>query len=152
MAGIGESERSVWCDASAETGDKAAVGGRGELRVQPFEDLAWRVSFLGERAERAEDQCAGHGGPESFAADVADDDQSGSSGLRQHLVEIAADLSGGQVGGGQPASGHGWERERHEALLDFARGSQFGAKLLAGAPAGNCAIHQCRCDGETGNR
>ena len=92
MAGIGEGEFPVGIYAYTEAGHEAAFLGFQQLLVQGGEESDRRETLLAEGADGADSESSGHGSFEAFAADVADDNEGRAVGLREDLVEVAADL------------------------------------------------------------
>ena len=71
-------------------------------------------------SHRANDHGDGHGGLETFAADVSQNHERGVVFERDDLEEVAADLLRGAVGAGESESRHGRRGFRNEHLLQFA--------------------------------
>ena len=126
MAGICEGHRALGIDARTAAGDEASVFGFADLAIEAMEELGGGEVFRGQCAECADGECAGHGGLEALAADIANDDEGSLSGLFDDLIEISCDFFGGDVGGFDVEAGERGKRVRDELLLNFASGGNVG--------------------------
>ena len=121
MAGAGEHAGAIGAKAEDEAGGEAAVHMANEPPVQPRQKLCRIAGRFGQSPQGANDQRDGHGGLQSLAADVADDDQGLAIGQRDDLEEVAANHLSGEVGAGNLVAGNDGRRLWHENLLQSLR-------------------------------
>src|SRR6266568_2393737 len=133
VAGVGHGDGAVGGDSCAETSDEAAVLCIENLLVEARKQRCGTEIFGSQRSQRADGESPGHGGFQALAADVADDDECRAIRLFEDLVEIAANLLCGEIGGLHAISREFGERCGYEALLNFARSGEFccGTSLFA---------------------
>jgi hypothetical protein len=75
MARVGQDEHTFLREGGTKTGNKPAVTGGVDLTVERFEQYDGAGGCCGNSLQGANRAGAGHGGAQTFAADVADDDE-----------------------------------------------------------------------------
>ena len=146
VAGVGDGHFSVGGNMCNAASYKSTTEIAGEAAVEIAEYARGREH--GHGAEGSDDGGDGHSGAEAFAADVADGDLDSAVVVGADVVEVAADLGGGNVGALHAEAGY-FRRRDDEALLDFAGGVEFGTELIAFTPGspGAAAEHDEKGEG-----
>src|ERR1700679_412690 len=91
MAGVCEGADAVVRDAQGQAGGEAVGYAASETCIEAAEDVAGIVVDGSEGANRAYDEGDGHSSLEAFAADVAEDEESGVLGLAVRRVGFEGD-------------------------------------------------------------
>lgn len=137
MPGIRQRAGPVGLNAQHETGGEASLCAAHEPLIEVTQNFGWLFGVLGKRPQRAHNEGDGHGGLESFAAHIAQDDQRARIFLRgcqwNDLEEVAADLCGRLIDAGNGEARDGRCFLRNEDVLRLARRPHFKLDLRLAA-------------------
>jgi len=99
MAGVGDGDKAVGGDAGDESGGEAAAAAADEALVEIGKQFGRGFGVFGNATDGADENGDEHGSGETFAGDIAQDEEHAAIVVGKYLEEVAADLLGGLIDG-----------------------------------------------------